>query len=98
MDPKPEPGGFAPNKDGPDPAPVEVEVEGFGVPNPGNEVVLVDVPNAPGLVDVAPPKKDPVPVVVAVAIGVVPFALEVPNPPRAGGFFLTDPDNPSTAG
>ena len=54
---------------------------------------FVDVPIAPGLVAVAPPKKDPVPVPFVVVV-----AGEVPSPPKGGGFFLAEPDNPSTAG
>lgn len=90
-----------PKKEEPDPTPVDVDVDGFEVPRPGKEVGFVEVPIAPGLEAVAPPKKDPVPVpAVVVDVHVVSFVprVEVPNPPRGGGFFLVEPDNPSTAG
>jgi hypothetical protein len=64
-------------------------------PTPPNAEVLgvaVEGFIAGGLADVTPPKNEPVPLAAA------PFAADIPGLAKGGGFFLDDPESPSTAG
>jgi hypothetical protein len=60
--------------------------------------VAADAFIAGGLEEVSPPKNEPVFAPAAAPLAAVPFVADIPRLPNGGGFFLFDPDNPSTAG